>query len=62
MVPLPGVLLDLFLATSIGLSLVVLLVALYTTDPLEFSAFPVAAAAAHAVPARRSTSAARGSS
>jgi flagellar biosynthesis protein FlhA len=40
MVPLPGVLLDLFLATSIGMSLVVLLVALYTTDPLEFSGFP----------------------
>src|ERR1051326_4143505 len=40
MVPLPGVLLDLMLATSIGMSLIVLLVALYTTDPLEFSAFP----------------------
>ncbi len=40
MVPLPGVLLDLFLATSIGMSIVVLLVALYTTDPLEFSGFP----------------------
>jgi flagellar biosynthesis protein FlhA len=39
-VPLPAFLLDLFLATSIGLSLVVLLVALYTTDPLEFSVFP----------------------
>src|SRR6187549_3566554 len=40
MVPLPGILLDLFLALSIGSSLVVLLVALNTTDPLEFSAFP----------------------
>ncbi len=40
MVPLPGVLLDLFLATSIGMSLVVLLVALNTTDPLDFSGFP----------------------
>src|SRR3954470_11577098 len=40
MIPLPGVLLDLFLATSIGMSLMVLLVALYTTDPLEFSGFP----------------------
>jgi flagellar biosynthesis protein FlhA len=39
-VPLPSILLDLFLALSIGLSLVVLLVALYTTDPLEFSSFP----------------------
>jgi flagellar biosynthesis protein FlhA len=38
--PLPAFLLDLFLATSIGLSLIVLLVSLYTTDPLEFSAFP----------------------
>src|SRR3954465_1679276 len=40
MVPLPGVLLDLMLATSIGMSLVVLLVALYSTDPLDFSGFP----------------------
>ena len=39
-VPLPGIMLDLFLALSIGLALVVLLVALYTTDPLEFSVFP----------------------
>ncbi|HET7276008.1 MAG TPA: flagellar biosynthesis protein FlhA [Longimicrobiaceae bacterium] len=40
-VPLPGFLLDLFLALSIGASLVVLLVALYTVNPLDFSAFPV---------------------
>ncbi len=40
MVPLPGVMLDMLLATSIGMSLVVLLVALYSTDPLEFSSFP----------------------
>jgi flagellar biosynthesis protein FlhA len=39
-VPLPPIMLDLFLAASIGLSLVVLLVSLYTTDPLEFSSFP----------------------
>ncbi|AHG87741.1 flagellar biosynthesis protein FlhA [Gemmatirosa kalamazoonensis] len=39
-VPLPPVLLDLSLATSIGMSLVVLLVSLQTTDPLEFSSFP----------------------
>src|SRR3954469_10654347 len=39
-VPLPPVLLDLCLATSIGMSLVVLLVSLQTTDPLEFSSFP----------------------
>ncbi|MBU6366887.1 MAG: flagellar biosynthesis protein FlhA [Gemmatimonadetes bacterium] len=40
-VPLPPVLLDLCLAASIGLSLVVLLVAMQVTDPLEFSSFPV---------------------
>jgi flagellar biosynthesis protein FlhA len=39
-VPLPSLLLDLFLVTSISLSLVVLLAALYTTEPLEFSSFP----------------------
>ncbi|MEP6836188.1 MAG: flagellar biosynthesis protein FlhA [Gemmatimonas sp.] len=39
-VPLPPVLLDLCLAASIGLSLVVLLVSLYTTNPLDFSGFP----------------------
>jgi flagellar biosynthesis protein FlhA len=38
-VPLPALLLDLFLALSIGLSLVVLLVALYTVNPLDFSSF-----------------------
>src|SRR3954470_24924082 len=40
MVPIPPMLLDLMLATSIGASLVVLLVSLNTTDPLEFSGFP----------------------
>jgi flagellar biosynthesis protein FlhA len=39
-VPLPPVLLDLCLAASIGLALVVLLVSLYTTNPLDFSGFP----------------------
>lgn len=39
-IPLPPVLLDLCLAASIGLSLVVLLVALYNTNPLDFSSFP----------------------
>ena len=39
-VPLPALMLDLFISLSIGISLVVLLVALYTTDPLEFSSFP----------------------
>lgn len=38
--PLPPILLDLFISLSIGASLVVLLVSLYTTDPLEFSSFP----------------------
>ncbi len=39
-IPLPAFLLDLFLATSIGLSLVVLLTAMQTVDALEFSSFP----------------------
>jgi flagellar biosynthesis protein FlhA len=39
-VPLPGMLLDLLLVTSISLSLVMLLSTLYTKDPLEFSSFP----------------------
>ncbi|MCA0375384.1 MAG: flagellar biosynthesis protein FlhA [Gemmatimonadetes bacterium] len=39
-VPLPTVLLDLGLAASIGSALVVLLVALYTVNPLDFSSFP----------------------
>ena len=40
MVPLPGAILDLLIAASIGSSLIVLLVSLNTTDPLEFSSFP----------------------
>lgn len=39
-VPLPPFLLDLFLAASIGLSLVVLLTVIQTTEALEFSSFP----------------------
>ncbi len=39
-VPLPPFMLDLFISLSIGISLVVLLAALYTTEPLEFSSFP----------------------
>jgi flagellar biosynthesis protein FlhA len=39
-VPLPPLVLDLFLATSIGLSLVVLLTTIQTTDALQFSSFP----------------------
>src|SRR5688572_10728859 len=38
--PLPPILLDLFLALSIALSLVIMLVALYTANPLDFSSFP----------------------
>jgi len=38
--PLPPALLDLLLATSIASSILVLLVALYANDPLDFSAFP----------------------
>jgi flagellar biosynthesis protein FlhA len=39
-VPLPAAMLDLLLAISIGLSLVVLLTAMQTRDALEFSSFP----------------------
>jgi flagellar biosynthesis protein FlhA len=39
-IPLPTVLLDLLLAFNITVSLVVLLVAIYTISPLEFSVFP----------------------
>jgi flagellar biosynthesis protein FlhA len=42
LLPLPTYILDLMLATSIATSLMVLLVALFTTDPLEFSVFPTA--------------------
>ncbi len=40
MVPLPGPVLDLLITASIASSLVILLVALQTKDPLEFSSFP----------------------
>lgn len=39
-VPIPTGALDLFLAFSISLSLIVLLLAMYTMKPLEFSTFP----------------------
>jgi flagellar biosynthesis protein FlhA len=39
-VPVPPFLLDLFLAISIGLSLLVMLVIVYVKDPPEFSGFP----------------------
>lgn len=38
--PIPTAMLDLFLAFSIALSLIVLLLAMYTMKPLEFSTFP----------------------
>jgi flagellar biosynthesis protein FlhA len=39
-VPLPAVLLDLFLAVSIILSVLILMTSLFIEEPLEFSAFP----------------------
>ncbi|SNB47044.1 flagellar biosynthesis protein FlhA [Geobacter sp. DSM 9736] len=39
-IPLPAFILDIFLAANITISLAVLLVALYTTQPLDFSVFP----------------------
>jgi len=41
MVPLPPLILDLLLATSITLSLLIFLVSLYVRKPVDFSAFPV---------------------
>src|SRR5215470_5096293 len=40
LVPVPAVILDLFLATSITLGVVVLLSALYILKPVQFSVFP----------------------
>lgn len=39
-IPVPSILLDLLLSTSITLGMVVLLVAIYLTSPLSFSSFP----------------------
>src|SRR5581483_12519366 len=39
-VPLPPILIDLLLALSISLALVILIVSMYTHEPLEFSTFP----------------------
>ena len=39
-VPLPGIMVDLFLAFSLGSAIIVLLVALQSTKPLDFSSFP----------------------
>ena len=40
LVPIPPFLIDLFLTMSMTISLLVLLVSIYTTKPLEFSVFP----------------------
>ena len=39
-IPLPSLLLDIFLSFSITCSLIILLTSLYITTPLEFSTFP----------------------
>ena len=39
-VPLPHVMLDIFLCLNIALAMGVLLVSMYTTEPLQFSSFP----------------------
>jgi flagellar biosynthesis protein FlhA len=39
-VPLPAVLLDLLLALSLALALIILMVGMYTQEPLQFSTFP----------------------
>ena len=51
LVPLPTFLLDLLLSTSITASVLVLLVAMYITRPVQFSVFPSLPPAPHAVPA-----------
>ena len=40
LIPLPGWLLDLLLAINVSLSLIVLLMVLYTLQPVDFSVFP----------------------
>ncbi|MCL6611815.1 MAG: flagellar biosynthesis protein FlhA [Peptococcaceae bacterium] len=39
-IPLPPALLDVFLVVSISLGLVILLITMFTTEPLQFSVFP----------------------
>src|SRR5687768_10632024 len=39
-VPIPALMLDLFLAASIGISLLMLLIIVYLKDPAEFTGFP----------------------
>ena len=40
-VPLPAILLDVFFVTNILVSLLILMVAMHTYQPLDFSVFPV---------------------
>jgi len=40
LIPIPPFLIDLFLTSSFTISLLILLVSIYTTKPLEFSVFP----------------------
>ena len=39
-IPLPSIILDLFLATNITIALLILIISLYTTSAVEFSIFP----------------------
>src|SRR5690349_15381658 len=39
-VPLPEIVLDVLIVTNLSAALVMLLVSMYITDPLQFSAFP----------------------
>lgn len=39
-IPLPTILLDLFLATNITIALTIVLISIYNTEPLQFSVFP----------------------
>src|SRR5208337_371883 len=40
LVPLPTFLLDIFLTFSIAIGIIILMVSMYTTSPLNFSVFP----------------------
>jgi flagellar biosynthesis protein FlhA len=39
-IPLPAFILDIFLAANITIALAILLICLYTVQPLDFSVFP----------------------
>lgn len=40
LIPLPSMLIDILLTTNISLAIIILLVCLYTTEPLQYSSFP----------------------